>query len=221
MNYQFITENLQQNRRHKIFVLVLFVLFSITLSAQQIIPASVLITEEWSDKNGKNILTIDGRNLCNLDSEYGAVDGFQSSINVNLKNDNQTVSLQSSLTEEECMMQTWLIREQEIWLSECDSVQIVFIPLFYCGNADSDTRISYVIFYGGQKLFVHINYLYEFSADGYFRLNDDLKKKVNFVKQKKLRAIIIEQLKTKYTNLEEYENVFAQNCENTMTNKEM
>lgn len=208
MSYQYIFENLQQSRLHKIFALILFFLFSIPLNAQQIIPSSVHITKEWKDKNGKNTLIIDGRNLCNLDSEYGARDGIPSFVNVRLESNKEKVNFQCKLAKEEYMMHTWLIREREIWLSECCSVQIVFIPLFYCGNADSDTRISYIILYGGQKLFVHIQYTYEFTASGYFVLNDDLEKKLDFVRPKKLRTQIIKQLKTKYTSQEEYENIF-------------
>ena len=208
MSCKFNLNNLQQNRQPKIFVLVLVVLFSIPLRAQEIAPLSVFITMEWSDKNGRNKLTIDGNDLCDPDSEYGAIDGFPSSVNVTLENKNHKVNAQYNLSEEDYMMHTWLIRGREIWMSECESVQIVFIPLFYCGNADSDTRISYIILYGGQVLFVDVQYLYEFSDPGYFRLNDDLEKKIKSVRSKKLRTKIIEQLKTKYTNQKEYESVF-------------
>ena len=57
-------------------------------------------------------------------------------------------------------------------------------------------------------MFVDVQYLYEFSDPGYFKLNDDLEKKIKSVRSKKLRTKIIEQLKTKYTNKEEYESVF-------------
>jgi len=191
------------------FFLWLFVIIPVQLNAQQITPSSVFITKEWSDKNGQNILTVDGQNLCNLDSEYGARDGFPSSVEVTLKNDKHTLNFQCNLPEETYMMHTWLIREKEIWVSEYNSAQIVFIPLFYCGNADSDTYISYIILYEGQKLSVDIQYQYEFSALGYFRLNDDLKKKFHYIRPKKLRKKIIQELEVKYANQEEYENVLT------------
>lgn len=208
MNYQFISDILLLNRLDKGFSLLLFAIFTTQLNAQQIIPSSVSITKKWSDKNGQNTLIIDGRNLCNPDSEYGAHDGFPSTVDVTLRNDKYIVNIQRNLTEETYMMYTWLIREKEIWLSECNSIQIVFIPLFYCGNADSDTRISYIILYENQKIFIDIRYDYNFEAFGYFKLRDDLKKKFNFVQPKKIRNEIVKQLKSKYTRQEEYESVF-------------
>jgi hypothetical protein len=177
------------------------------LKAQQIIPASIFITKEWTDKNGKNILIVRGQDCCNPDYEYGAVDGFPSKVEVMLENNKYKLFLTDSLTHYQ--LHTMLIREKEIWMATFNRAQIVFIPILYCGNHDMNTRISYIILYGSQKWLIHVQYLYENEGDGLFKLNDSLKIKLDFIKPKKLRNKIVEQIIKKYRTVQEFERVFT------------
>jgi hypothetical protein len=171
------------------------------------IPASIAINKEWTDKNGMNILIVQGHNLCNPDDEYGVVDGFPSKVEVTLENNKYKLFLTDSLTSYQ--LQTMLICEKEIWMTTFNRAQIVFIPILYCGNYDMDTRISYIILYGSQKWLIHVQYLYENEGDGFFKLNDDLKRKLDFIQPKKLRSKIVEQIIPKYRTVQEYEKVFT------------
>jgi ribosomal protein S17E len=116
--------------------------------------------------------------------------------------------LTDSLTFDQYQMQTMHIREKEIWTTTFNSTQIVFIPVFLCGNYDLDTHILYFILYDNQKWLIRVQYLYENEGDGVFRLNDDLKRKLNFIQSEKLRNKIIEQITQKYKTVEEFESVF-------------
>jgi ribosomal protein S17E len=198
-------------RKTVIILSVFALLVGNSLQAQKIIPASVSITKEWTDKNGKNILTVRGQDLCNPESEYGAHDGFPSKVEVALVNDKHKLFLTDSLTFDQYQMQTMLIREKEIWTTIFNSAQIVFIPVFFCGTYDLDTYIWHIILYDSQKWLIRVQYLYEIEGNGFFRLNDDLKRKLNFIQSKKLRNKIIKQITEKYKTVEEFESVFKAN----------
>jgi hypothetical protein len=114
-----------------------------------------------------------------------------------------------SLSFDESQMHTIFFRKEEIRFQELNGIRAVFIPFFYCGNYDQDTRISYILLYNNQKYLFHINYFLEIEEDGFFRLNDDLEKKCRKIPSEELRGMAIEQLQTKYQSITEYEYVFS------------
>ncbi|GHV58737.1 hypothetical protein FACS1894182_11710 [Bacteroidia bacterium] len=175
-------------------------------SRQVIFCDSVNITKQWTDHNGENRLTINGTELCNF--EKWCVDGHPSKLEVSLTNSKHSLDMKYELSFDEYQMQTILFRESEIWFCDLNKIRAVFIPLFYCGNTDQDTKISYIVLHDNQKYIFHLSCLYDFSADGFFRLNDNLEEKLKVVPSKKLRKMVAEQLQSKYQSQQEYESVF-------------
>lgn len=53
---------------------------------------------------------------------------------------------------------------------------MVFIPFFYCANADSNIEVSYFILHNHLKYFKQINFYC--GEEGYCKLNEDLKEKL-------------------------------------------
>jgi hypothetical protein len=85
-------------------------------------------------------------------------------------------------------MQTILFRESEIWFKELNRIQAVFIPFAYCGNADNDIQISYIVFYNHQASIYHINLRGEDFAN--YKIADNLEEKLNDLPQNLRKELI-------------------------------
>jgi hypothetical protein len=183
-----------------------------SLSGQVVSCDSILISKTWTDKNGENRLTINGTELCNY--EKCCVDGHPSKLEVSLTNNKHSLKVKYKLLFDEYQMKTIFFRENEIWFQELNGINAVFIPFFYCGNYDQDTKISYIILYDNQKYLFHIQYFLDIEGDGCFRLNDDLDKKCKKIASEKFRKMVIEQLQTKYKSINEYGYIFSDDYPN-------
>lgn len=142
------------------------------MQAQVMEPDSVVVNQTWTDNNGYNELYINVYAACN--TEKPPYDGHKSKIQVRLRNEKHKLKIEYD--EKKYQMCMILFNESDICYVDQNDVQIIFIPFFYCGNADSNIRVSYFILYNKLKFLRHIDFYCD--EDGNCRLNDNLKKKL-------------------------------------------
>jgi hypothetical protein len=150
---------------------------------------SIMVTQYFKDKKGKNTLTIKIMNPCGL--KKGPYDGPLSYIEVNLKN--KYTSQNVSYNYADAQSGLLYFNKNEISINEIDGKKAVLIPFYYCGNWDNDNMVSYIIFYDNKKYLEHIKYYC--TDNGKCKLNDNLKLNGMPTSLKTFFATI---LKTKY-----------------------
>ncbi|WP_343534910.1 hypothetical protein [Pedobacter sp.] len=122
--------------------------------AQIVHTDSIEIHKVWKDKNGENKLTVNVNALCNPDKP--PFDGHKTKLRALLKNKNFAQEI--IFDDKNYQMEMILFREKDIWLTEYKGNKAVFIPFFYCGNADNDVKVSFIIFYNRKKYLYHIKF---------------------------------------------------------------
>jgi hypothetical protein len=153
---------------------------------------SIIVTQYFQDKQGKNTLTIKMMNPCGL--KKGPYDGPLSYIEASLKN--KYASQNVSYNYPDAQSGLLYFNKNEISINEIDGKKAVLIPFYYCGNWDNDNMVSYLIFYDKKKYVEHIKYYC--TDNGKCKLNDALKLKdmptslkvffVNILKKKYKKA---------------------------------
>jgi len=172
--------------------------FCLLSFAQESKRDSITVVKNWEDKSGRNELTVHIAGLC--DPENPPFDGVSTKIQVNLKN-NQ-VDLNIVFDDEDYQMERILFYENNIEVVEIKNEKAVFIPFFYCGNFDNDIKVSYIIFYKNTGYLFHINF--HCSERNGCKLNDDLKNKLAPIKDKNLKKIFEEKLKSTYKHYADF-----------------
>lgn len=134
--------------------------------AQIVQTDSIEINKEWKDKNGENKLTVNVNALCNPDKP--PFDGHKTKIRALLKNKNFVQEI--IFDDKAYQMEMILFRERDIWFTEYNGNKAVFIPFFYCGNADNDVKASFIIFYNRKKYLYHLKFYC--NEEGRCKLNE-------------------------------------------------
>jgi hypothetical protein len=155
---------------------------------------SLTIHKTFPNKNRENRLEIKVINPCNdevdIEDKNFRVMGMINSISVWLSNKNETDSL--VYFNPNVLMSLIKLRKEDIVFKSISNKPAVFIPFSYCGNADDDIIISYIVFYNKKKYLYHINLEGENFCN--YRLNDNLDNKLKDMPQK-LKNEFIKQLK--------------------------
>ncbi len=133
---------------------------------------SVIARQEWKDRNGNNELYVRVYAACN--PKKPPFDGRRTQIEIRLKNDKHRLKMKYD--EENYQMCMIFFDENDISYINRAGSRIVFIPFFYCGNADNNITVSYFILYNNLKYLRHIDFYCD--EDGNCKLDDDLKKKL-------------------------------------------
>ena len=152
---------------------------------------SIIVTQYFQDKEGKNKLVVKIMNPCGI--KKGPHDGPLSYIEANLKNKN----ISQNILYNYANAQSGLLyfNKNEITINEIEGKKAVFIPFFYCGNWDNDNMVSYLIFYDNKKYIEHIKYYC--TDNGKCKLNDNVTLKDM---PSSLKKFFVKVLKTKYTS---------------------
>jgi len=196
-NFQNFTKNLGAATWRKTLLLLLLVCYQ-SVIAQVVRTDSVEIHQSWKDKNGENKLVVNVNALCNPDRP--PFDGRQTKIIASLKNKKFTQEI--VFDDKDYQMEMILFREKDVWFSEYNGVKAVFVPFFYCGNADNDIKASFIIFYNNKKYLYHLKFYC--SDEGDCRLNE---KNINLkLKElsKEMRDDFIKKIKTKYIKISQF-----------------
>ncbi len=172
-------------------IIILSFITSTTLAQEVMIPDTITTTKTWIDKNGLNMLTIHVNAACNPDTLPH--DGHQTMISAQLSNN--LYKVKAVYDEPNYQMKMIYFDESDIWYYDINGVKAVFIPFDYCGNADDDMVVSFIILYNKQKYIYHINLKGEDFAN--YRLNDNLNKKLKKL-PKELQPEFVRYLKAKY-----------------------
>jgi len=177
---------------------LLFILFlSVPLIAysQEMKTDSLIVVRNWTDSNGKNTLRIKVDAACN--PEVPPYDAHPTKIEAWLRNDNYSTYIEYDDPNFE--MEMIYLNESDICFGNgADRVRIVFIPFSYCGNADDDMIVSYIILYNNQKYLYHINTRDQSNNfAGPYLLDDDLDTKLKDLPEN-LRAEFLKLIKSKY-----------------------
>lgn len=174
MNFLFIIAQNERNLQDKVLLLIFCLFFSIPIFSQDnnelIEPRSYNLEKSWFDKNGENSLLIHIENLCIPDKTIPM--GFKSKITVRLKNNRY--HLKTSYNNPDYEMSMISFYEDDLVLKSIDGADAVFIPIFYCGNSDSQVKVSYIILHNNKKYLKHIHFYC--TEYGTCSLNDDLDK---------------------------------------------
>jgi len=160
--------------------------------AQESKRDSVTVLKNWEDRNGRNELTIHVAGLCGPESP--PFDGSLTRIEANLKTSQADLNI--VFDDEDYQMERILFYENDMEIVEIKKEKAVFIPFFYCGNFDNDIKVSYIIFYKNTGYSFHINF--HCSEENGCKLNDDLKNKLAQIKDKNLKKVFEEKLKSMY-----------------------
>lgn len=190
MNYPFIIEVIRLDQFRKIAMLLLC-MTSFVIHAQVVHTDSIAVHKTWYDKNGKNTLSIKVNALCNANKP--PFDGHVSIINASLTNKNYAVT--NEYNDENYQMEMLLFYEKDIWFHVINKVKAVFIPFFYCGNMDTNNKVSYLIFYNNTKYLYHINY--RCNEDNACTLNENLQLKLKDLPTG-LKKVFMKVLQSKY-----------------------
>ncbi len=199
MNYPFIIGNLVAIRHHKI-VWLLAILYCNIATAQEIHADSITVQKKWTDKNGKNLLTVKVNALCNPSKM--PIDGHPTKFEAKLETKQKKFEIEYD--DSAYQMEMILFDEKEIWFYELNKVKAVFIPFQYCSNADNDLKVSYAVFYGNQQFLFHFRF--RCNENGNCKINEDLNKKL-FILQPKLKKALIEKLHKKYRQIKQLNKV--------------
>lgn len=189
MNCQFIIENLKAKVLLKLSLL--FVFFPNKIVSQVVKTDSISIVKEWKDCNGKNTLNVTVNALCN--PEEPPFDGHKTIIEAHLNNKRH--KLEVEFDDPNYQMEMISFSEKNIWFYSLKGVNAVFIPFTYCSNSDSEKRLSYIVFYNGNKQLYHIDF--KCTEDENCALNEDLNKLLSDLNPK-LRAELVKKIKSKY-----------------------
>lgn len=167
----------RRNLQLKRIILLLLFYPSLYVSAQivdepdlHLVPDTVNYNMQWMDKNGNNLLSITVNGACNL--EKPPYDGHPTTIIAALKNDKHSLSIEYD--EPYFEMRMILFVEKEISSFDIKGRNAVFIPFFYCGNADETLEVSYIIFYNNYKYLKQMKF--HCSESGKCKLMDDVEK---------------------------------------------
>ncbi|WP_219225629.1 hypothetical protein [Pedobacter antarcticus] len=180
------------------FILILsFYCFGHGLSAQVVLPDSITVSKSWTDKNGSNRLQIKVNALCNPDRP--PFDGHETRIEASLYNSKYTSV--KAYNDEDYQMEMIFFKEKNIWFREYSGGRAVFIPFSYCGNDDTDKKISLIIFYGRDSYLCHIQY--KCDELGGCTINDKSGVKLQHLPVM-LRKDLIKRLKTTYRNTADF-----------------
>ena len=150
---------------------------------------SIMVTQYFQDKKGKNTLTIKMMNPCGL--KNGPYDGPLSYIEASLKNKYASQNVSYNYVDAQSGLLYFI--KDEISINDVEGKKAVFIPFYYCGNWDNDNMVSYLIFYENKKYIEHVKYYC--TDNGKCKLNDNLQcKGMPTV----LKTFFANTLKTKY-----------------------
>ncbi|WP_312555365.1 hypothetical protein [Empedobacter brevis] len=191
----FVISSTNTQWRNRLFKhgLMFFLCFFCLLSfAQESKRDSVTVLKNWEDRNGRNELTIHVAGLCGPESP--PFDGSLTRIEANLKTSQADLNI--VFDDEDYQMERILFYENDMEIVEIKKEKAVFIPFFYCGNFDNDIKVSYIIFYKNTGYSFHINF--HCSEENGCKLNDDLKNKLAQIKDKNLKKVFEEKLKSMY-----------------------
>lgn len=157
-----------QNITGSLFKMLIFLLMvGAQYAVAQIVHTdSIEIHKVWKDKNGENKLTVNVNALCNPDKP--PFDGHKTKIKALLKNKNFVQEI--IFDDKNYQMEMILFREKDIWFAEFKENKAVFIPFFYCGNADNDVKASFIIFYNRKKYLYHVKFYC--NEEGTCKLNE-------------------------------------------------
>ena len=118
---------------------------------------------------------------------------------------NEKHELQVTYDEEDYEMLMILLYEDKISYYDLKGKRAVLIPFFYCGNADSEAIIHYIVLYNKESYLLKIHYYQEEEEIEYiYVLNDNLKEVTKDILTPKLRKHFIKQVKEKYAQYEDF-----------------
>lgn len=169
-------------------VLLIFALITNAMFAQIIIPKSLSVRKTWTDGNGLNTLNVNVSAACFPDDEYSQP-GYPTEITATL--DNSRYKLVMSYNVKNYQMEMIHLNEEDLFFCDLNGINAVLIPFSYCGNADDDMVISYIVLYAGKKYLFHINLRGSDFAN--YKVNDNLDKKLKALPDK-LKSTLIEHI---------------------------
>jgi len=143
-------------RNWKILFLFCISFFSFSANAQEMIPDTIIVQQEWNDKNGYNILNIIVGAACNPARDDKPQDAHETSIQVHLKNEKYTLSI--AYYDDNYQSEMIFFYEGGIHYQNIRGIRAVFIPFFYCHNYNLSLKLSYVILYNNHSYLYHFDY---------------------------------------------------------------
>lgn len=185
-NFFNISKSLGTNVHQLSFILLMVCCKPVV--AQVVQTDSAKIYKVWKDKNGENKLTVNVNALCN--PAKPPFDGHKTKIKAVLKNKNFVQEI--VFDDKDYQMEMILFRENDMWFSEHGGTKAVFIPFFYCGNADNDVKASFIIFYGNKKYLYHLKFYCDDAGNCTLRepnLGPKLKDLPNEIKDNLMRKL--------------------------------
>jgi hypothetical protein len=169
-----------------VIIISALVLFFDSYGQSLVIESDTLVIHKiFSDKNGNNNLEITVLNPC---GEIKS-DGWENYITVRLHNKNYSDTLTYSNPNYEMTLINLV--ENNIVLKLIAGKQAVFIPFAYCGTADDDKQIAYIVFYNHKATIHHINLRGEDFNN--YKIVDNLDEKLRKI-PKKLRKELIKHI---------------------------
>ncbi|NDV69866.1 hypothetical protein [Dysgonomonas sp. 25] len=151
---------------------------------------TLTIKKTFTDKGAENRLTVQVLNPCicsdEMDFEDYRVNGLFNAISAHIENEKYTDSL--LYYNPHVAMSLIDLREKEIIFKTVARKTAAIIPFSYCGNADMDITISYILFYDRKKYLIHINYRSRHEGFEDYHLYDNLDEKLKELPTKLKKA---------------------------------
>ena len=159
---------------------------SLEILQRVFIRDTLVISKTFRDKNGYNNLEIEVFDPCFRNLEKDRVDGLINYITVRLTNKKYS----DTLFYYNPAVYASLINliESNIFFKSISGKQAVFIPFSYCGMADDDWKITYIVLYDHKKYIYHINLRGEDFQN--YKVVDDLNEKLKELPAKLKKELI-------------------------------
>ncbi len=198
MNCQFIIGLLRLNqlRRIILFFLLGFSYVS-TLLAQEVHPNSLSVVKQWNDANGRNNLSIKVSAACNPSKP--PFDGHPTGIHVVLNNRKGKVHV--NYEDSSYAMEMIAFHKKYIWFSQYKKTKVVFIPFFYCGNEDTEVKLSYILVFDNKYFTYHFKF--KKDEDGNCLAVDDIDSSIKNLPVA-LQQVFGKKLKFGYTKIHNF-----------------
>jgi len=114
-------------------------------------------------------------------------------IDVHLKNEKHLLDVQ--FDDPDYQMEMIAFNEEDISFYDLEGSKAVLIPFTYCGNSDSDKKLSYIVLYNGKNYLYHVSF--RCNEDEDCSLNEDLDESMGDLSSE-IRAEITKRIQFRY-----------------------